>query len=89
MPGVTNSCKVKMENYTPNPDTIRTKATLKVEGREEPTKNVSAVDASVISGRIADPRLVSMEDSPKLHPKERVLEVSRKKSQKHHKMRHW
>ena len=33
-----------------------------MEGREEPTNNVSAVNALVISERIAEPSLISMED---------------------------
>ena len=83
MPAATNPWKVKMENCTvkrsetarkisPNPDTIRAKATLKVEGRVEPTKNVSAVDALVTSERIAEPRLTLMEDPPKAAPKGKV-----------------
>ena len=63
----TNSWKVKMENCTvwrsetarwfaPNPGTIRAKATPKVEGRDEPMKSVSVVDAKVTPERIAEPR---------------------------------
>ena len=74
---------------SPNPSTIRAKVTLKVEGRVEPTKNVSAVDALVTSERIAEPRLTSMEDSRNLLSEEKTLEVATKKSQKHHKMGHW
>ena len=51
-----------------------------MKGRVDPTKNVSAVDALVISERIAKPRPISMEDPQNLHPKEKVLEVARKKS---------
>ena len=42
-------------------------------------KNVSDVGTLVTSERIAEPRLISMEDSRNLHPKEVVLEVSKKK----------
>ena len=58
-------------------------------GRVKLTENVSAVDAFVTSERIAVPRLVSMEDSRNLHPKEKVLEVVRNKVPKPHKMCHW
>ena len=60
-PVVTNPWKVKMENCTVwrsetarkfslNPDMIRAKATLKVEGRVESTKNVSAVAKTNLNG---------------------------------------
>ena len=91
------SWKVKMENCTVwrsemarkfslNPDMIRARATLKVEGRVTPTKNVSAVDALVTSELTAEQRLTLMEDLRNLRPKEKVLEVARKKSQKNHKI---
>ena len=80
MPIVTNSWKVKTENctvwksktgrkFSPNPGTIRAKATLKVEGRVKPTENVSAVDAVVPSGWIAETRPTLLEDPRNLHPK--------------------
>ena len=61
MPAVTNSlledCTVwKSETATkflPNPSMIRPKATPKVEEKAEPTKNVFAVGALVISEQIA------------------------------------
>ena len=88
-----------MENYTAwnletarksslNLGTIRAKATLKVEGRVKLIENVTAVDALVTSERIAEPRFISMEDLRNPHPKEKVLEVARKKNQKHRKMCH-
>ena len=100
MPEVTNLWKVKMENCTvqrsetarrlsPNPGTIRAKATRKVEAKVDTTRNVSVVDAFVTSERIAEPRLTSMEDPGNLHQKEKVLEDAGKKIQKHHKMCHW
>ena len=57
------------KKFSPNPDTIRAKATQKVEGRVEPTKTVSAADALVTSERIAEPRLTFMEDHPTSAPK--------------------
>ena len=60
-----------------------------MEAKVEPTKNVSVVGALVISERIAQPRLVSMGDHRNLRPKEKVLEVVRKKIPKPHKMCHW
>ena len=49
----------------------------------------SAVDAMVTSEQIAEPRPTLMEDLRNLHPKEKVLEVAMKKSQKHPKMCDW
>ena len=53
----------------------------------EPTKSVSAVDASVTAEQIAEPSING--GPPKSAPKGKVLEVARKKSQKHHTMCRW
>ena len=68
---------------------VTSQAEAKEVGRVKLNENVSAVDAFVTSERIAVPRLVSMKDTRNLHPKEKVLEVVRKKIPKHHKMCHW
>ena len=77
------------KRFSPKLGTIRAKAIRKVEAKVEPTKNVSVVDALATSERIAEPRLISMEDPRNLHPKEKELEVARKKIPKHHNMCHW
>ena len=52
-----------------------------MEGKAEPTKNVFAVGALVISEQIAEQRPTLTEDSRNLHPKEKGLEVAKKKKQ--------
>ena len=89
---LTNSLKAKTENgtvwksgtarkFSPNPGTIRPKAEPKVEEKAEPTRNVFALGAKQ--------RRTRMQDSRIMHPKEKVLEVARKKSKKHRKTCHW
>ena len=93
MPVVTNSLKAKMEICTvwksENTYVIRPKATPMVEGKAERTKNVFDVGVLVKSEQIAEQRVTLMEDTRNLHPKEKVLEVARKKSKKHRKTCHW
>ena len=95
----TNLLKAKMANCTvwksetarnvfTNPCQDSTKGDTRGGGKAEQTKNAFAVGAVVTSELIAEQRLTLTEDR-NLHPKEEVLEVSRKKSKKHIKMCHW
>ena len=65
--------------FSPNYARFEQRQHEKVEAKGEPTKNVSVVGALVTSERTAEPRLISMEDNRNLHPKEKVLELTRKK----------
>ena len=85
-----------MDNYTAwNSQTAR-KSSINLVMNQAKAKEVereklieNAVNALVTSERVAEPRLISMEDPRNPHPKEKVLGVARKKNQKHRKMCHW
>ena len=87
-----------MENYTAWKSETARKSSLNLvinqaKAKEVETvrliENVSPVDALVTSERITEPRLISMEDTPNLHAKEKVLEVVREEKQRPHIMCHW
>ena len=63
-------------------------AKAKEERRVKLTENVSALDASVTLGQIAEAKLTSLEDTRNLRPNGKVLEIARMKKQRPHKMCH-